>query len=873
MGSTAASNASPMTTPKKKPTTAAQISNSLLSSPILQADELCLNPRWSPHLKSPPPNTTLSARLRLQNSPMRSGGRPQSPFKSALDPLNAQDSFLLDDDDDDDAEDLRKPVPADHSDALCGPNLLTSPLSKRARILQSGSPESLPPLSPVVSNRKRTFRGEPGPDGQHPFSPTASGLRIRYSPSSPMSPTLRVTPRSTDPESPTLSQMLVKDSPALTLDEKLGGAIEDESPTLLQMSRSLLFRLDLQSPSTRREGSAMSDDCSADPTNSAARATDKDKSTSHLSSTTLLTRQQQHSPLGSPVDEDMAMTMAPSHMGDDSSIKRKQPVTLRRPISSGRVNLTSNVLEQKRRKLIAEQKTQVLVPQFFVSPLCPRTDSKTELETLQQLQKVRRHFDCNFGAQELDFSKVTEDCGLPTFANRALFRYVTRDCHQSTALPGSAGSASNGKRSRFVDKECWPTYKHFCNVWTHLRRSSLDIHALLFNILVDDPTKPRAYLTRDDLRPIVTDVVDHHYELEFLEGDGMSQFAHSYTETVIERIFYVANRTWDGKLTLAQFRRANIVGAIKDLEIGIDVNIDTPGLFSYKHFYVLFCSFFELNINRDGLLLARDLMRYFNNALSRRIISRIMLGKGKPAEMSAKKQETAAAVARAKAKAEKRRKEQGNFYSRYDLNVHISTCRMSYRDYIWFLLSEIDKTSPTAIEYWFRCLDLDGDGVLTVYELEYFYEEQACRMVEEVAGDMIMLDDLMCQLTDMVRPEKEGMFTLKDLRRAPASQMPLFFDAFMNLPRFLDHESRTSYLQKQLAQLSQRALPKMSFKAVVQMRMDFLASLPNPWDEFADMEYHALLNEQGDYKNTGVAEGDRVPVAASSEVGTAGIAA
>lgn len=54
--------------------------------------------------------------------------------------------------------------------------------------------------------------------------------------------------------------------------------------------------------------------------------------------------------------------------------------------------------------------------------------------------------------------------------------------------------------------------------------------------------------------------------------------------------------------------------------------------------------------------------------------------------------------------------------------------KMSYTEFVWFLLSEEDKNHPTAIEYWFRCMDLDGDGYLSMYELEYFYKEQMQRM-------------------------------------------------------------------------------------------------------------------------------------------------
>ncbi|KAJ1936715.1 Serine/threonine-protein phosphatase 2A regulatory subunit B'' subunit alpha [Linderina macrospora] len=334
----------------------------------------------------------------------------------------------------------------------------------------------------------------------------------------------------------------------------------------------------------------------------------------------------------------------------------------------------------------------------------------------------------------------------------------------------------------------------------------------------------------------VTDALDHHFELEFLEGH--SQFAQRYIEVVVERIFYIANRSWDGKLTLPQFRKADIIGILRNIEDGIDIGVDAPGVFSYKHFYVLYCSFVELDSNRDHLLNARDLLRYFTGTLSRRTISRIMMGKGKPSEyVSSRSKSSWAARTR-----QEMRLSKGPL--RYDLNVRLSDCRMTFKDFVWFLLSEIDKTTPTALEYWFRCLDLDGDGVLTVYELEYFYDEQICRMEEDMAGDLIMLDDLMCQLSDMIRPEHEGMFTLKDLRKAPPAHIPVFVDAFTNLTRFLDHESRTTYLQRQLAQISARSLPKSSFADVIRMRIDFLANLPNPWIEFADLEYAALLNDQ-----------------------------
>lgn len=52
-------------------------------------------------------------------------------------------------------------------------------------------------------------------------------------------------------------------------------------------------------------------------------------------------------------------------------------------------------------------------------------------------------------------------------------------------------------------------------------------------------------------------------------------------------------------------------------------------------------------------------------------------------------------------------------------------------------------------------MDLDGDGVLSMYELEYFYEEQ-CQKLEAMAIEPLPFEDCLCQMLDLVKPEFEG---------------------------------------------------------------------------------------------------------------------
>ena len=60
-----------------------------------------------------------------------------------------------------------------------------------------------------------------------------------------------------------------------------------------------------------------------------------------------------------------------------------------------------------------------------------------------------------------------------------------------------------------------------------------------------------------------------------------------------------------------------------------------------------------------------------------------------------------------------------------------------------------------SIEYWFRCMDLDGDGALSMFELEYFYEEQ-CRRLDSMAIEALPFEDCLCQMLDLVKPQREG---------------------------------------------------------------------------------------------------------------------
>uniref|UniRef100_A0A8P0TD45 Protein phosphatase 2 regulatory subunit B''beta n=1 Tax=Canis lupus familiaris TaxID=9615 RepID=A0A8P0TD45_CANLF len=354
-----------------------------------------------------------------------------------------------------------------------------------------------------------------------------------------------------------------------------------------------------------------------------------------------------------------------------------------------------------------------------------------------------------------DMGRVAKACGCPLYWKGPLF------C--------SAGGERTGSVSVHKFVAMWRKILHNCH----------DDAAKFLHLLMNPGCN---YLVQEDFVPFLQDVVNTHPGLAFLKE--ASEFHSRYITTVIQRIFYTVNRSWSGRITCAELRRSTFLQNVALLEEEADINQLTE-YFSYEHFYVIYCKFWELDTDHDLLIDSQDLARHNDHAVSTKMIERIFSG----------------AVTRGR-KVQKEGK-------------------ISYADFVWFLLSEEDKRTPTSIEYWFRCMDLDGDGALSMFELEYFYEEQ-CRRLDSMAIEALPFEDCLCQMLDLVKPQNDGKITLRDLKRCKLANV--FFDTFFNIEKYLDHEQKE---QVSLLRDSESEGPELS-----------------DWEKYAAEEYDILVAEE-----------------------------
>lgn len=135
-------------------------------------------------------------------------------------------------------------------------------------------------------------------------------------------------------------------------------------------------------------------------------------------------------------------------------------------------------------------------------------------------------------------------------------------------------------------------------------------------------------------------------------------------------------------------------------------------------------------------------------------------------------------------------------------------------------------------------MDIDGDGILSMYELEYFYEEQQHRM-ESIGIETLPFEDCLCQMLDMIKPKRPGFVTLGDLKRCKMT--PIFFDTFFNLEKYMEHEQRDPFATQRDQEEVSVGITNVFFYFLINLCFAQMTD----WDRYAAQEYELLVAEEG----------------------------
>ena len=110
--------------------------------------------------------------------------------------------------------------------------------------------------------------------------------------------------------------------------------------------------------------------------------------------------------------------------------------------------------------------------------------------------------------------------------------------------------------------------------------------------------------------------------LHFLKDPASAEFQRAYVEAVVLRLLWGLCGFGTQRVTLQQWRRSSVSEVLYQLDDEADINLARE-YFSYNHFYVIWCLFWELDEDEDARLTKQDLLRYGSYGLSSCVVDRI----------------------------------------------------------------------------------------------------------------------------------------------------------------------------------------------------------------------------------------------------------
>eukprot|EP00672_Neobodo_designis_P019510 CAMPEP_0174840090 /NCGR_PEP_ID=MMETSP1114-20130205/8470_1 /TAXON_ID=312471 /ORGANISM="Neobodo designis, Strain CCAP 1951/1" /LENGTH=647 /DNA_ID=CAMNT_0016074225 /DNA_START=142 /DNA_END=2085 /DNA_ORIENTATION=- len=373
------------------------------------------------------------------------------------------------------------------------------------------------------------------------------------------------------------------------------------------------------------------------------------------------------------------------------------------------------------------------------------------------------HVDVSKTLKRTQFDKIATDVfGVPEWTRCLLFERVLI----------SAGLNDNGPTTavRYTD------IKRFHE--SHM--AALTPNRRLFE-LIRAPDSRQDHLTVQELANAVKQLVQLHSCFSFLE---QPEFQELYCKTVATRIVYHNERRQSRVVEWTDFDKSDVPELMRKLDQTSDINL-VLRYFSYEHFYVLYCRFWELDREKTHALPLSALMDYGGGTLTPRVLERVVQGHGHRLVNPGKQQ-------------------------------------LDFEDFVFFCLSEEDKNSYAAKRYWFNVVDLDADGIISGHEMAYFFEEQIERF-EAFAAEDLKYEDMLCQMLDMFvpsLPHRQGI-TFDDIRDCETAEH--FFNMLFNATKFWNFEHRDPFAESQ---------QRTAFEKTA-------------WDRFARAEYDRMAQEAG----------------------------
>ncbi|KAH8582987.1 phosphatase 2A regulatory subunit [Cryptosporidium sp. chipmunk genotype I] len=317
--------------------------------------------------------------------------------------------------------------------------------------------------------------------------------------------------------------------------------------------------------------------------------------------------------------------------------------------------------------------------------------------------------------------------------------------------------------------------------------------------LLSKLSRSKDYISPFGFKPLLDEIVNRHKALKFLVEDEI--FKELYIETIISRIYYELDILELRKLRFKDFKNTDLVDILINMK-GNESFDDLINYFNYQHFYVLYSRFVELDSDEDHYLTLEEFKKHDFGSLTVNALTRIW-----ECNINQKKE---------------------LFEDELNRNR-----KMSYHDFIYFYISDEDKTTERSIRYWFEIIDFDCDGWISSNEIEHFFREQKnrCNVLNYFVPE---LNNISCMMNDLLMPGIHGRYRLDDFLRNKLVAGH-FFNVLVNTKKCLT----SMFMDAELNSIQAMIFPKLGCKSL------------SPWELHCQYQYQIIQDSRNDENTEG----------------------
>eukprot|EP00933_Yihiella_yeosuensis_P025063 TRINITY_DN19436_c0_g1_i1.p1 TRINITY_DN19436_c0_g1~~TRINITY_DN19436_c0_g1_i1.p1 ORF type:complete len:185 (+),score=45.83 TRINITY_DN19436_c0_g1_i1:60-614(+) len=119
---------------------------------------------------------------------------------------------------------------------------------------------------------------------------------------------------------------------------------------------------------------------------------------------------------------------------------------------------------------------------------------------------------------------------------------------------------------------------------------------------------------------------------------------------------------------------------------------------------------------------------------------------------------------------------------------------MDYKTFLDFVLATENKNTPQAIQYFWKLIDINGNGCIDGFVINYFFRA-VLKLLQHKSSDIASVDDVKDEIFDMVKSKKPGVITFEDLVecRQGGTVLSMLIDA----AAFWRYDNRESLMMEQ----------------------------------------------------------------------------